>query len=358
VENKDENVPSTRVVSGILVLHFLLGCVKNSQIDGGISIATLQPGWYQVYFTDPVGSQAQSLRGGPDEALAEHIRAARLGVDIAMDSFNLWSLREALIAVHRKGIPVRVVVESDNLESSEVQDLVAAGIQVVEDNKSGLMHNKFAIIDRLEVWTGSMNLTLNGAYRSDNNLIRIRSPELAENYLVEFEEMFVDRQFGPGSPANTPLPNLNVEETQLEVYFSPEDGTIERLVELVGKAQEEILFLAYSFTDDDLAQAIITRAQAGVHIAGVLDESQAKGNIGGEYTHLLESGIEVRLDGNPRGMHHKVLIIDGRIVVTGSYNFSNNAKTRNDENTLILHNSEVAALFKEEFERVWTEGQD
>jgi phosphatidylserine/phosphatidylglycerophosphate/cardiolipin synthase-like enzyme len=70
---------------------------------------------------------------------------------------------------------------------------------------------------------------------------------------------------------------------------------------------------------------------------------------------LFENGIDVRLDGNPRGMHHKVILIDERIVITGSYNFSNNAKTRNDENTLIIHNPEMVALFREEFERVWEE---
>jgi phosphatidylserine/phosphatidylglycerophosphate/cardiolipin synthase-like enzyme len=52
-------------------------------------------------------------------------------------------------------------------------------------------------------------------------------------------------------------------------------------------------------------------------------------------------------------MHHKVIIIDKRIVVTGSYNFSSNARTRNDENTLILHSSEIAEIYVEEFDRVW-----
>jgi phosphatidylserine/phosphatidylglycerophosphate/cardiolipin synthase-like enzyme len=246
-----------------------------------------------------------------------------------------------------------VVVESDNLDSAEVQDLLEAGIPLVDDRSTGLMHNKFVIIDRQEVWSGSMNLTINGAYRSDNNLIRIRSAKLAQNYLVEFEEMFFDHQFGSASPANTPNPFLNVDGTRLEVYFSPDDGTIERLLELVQDAQDEILFMAFSFTDDDLAQAILNRAGEGIVVAGVFDKSQALSNTGGEYTHLLENGIDVRLDGNRYGMHHKVIIIDERIVVTGSYNFSNNAKTRNDENTLVIHDPEMAEFYREEFARVW-----
>jgi phosphatidylserine/phosphatidylglycerophosphate/cardiolipin synthase-like enzyme len=203
-----------------------------------------------------------------------------------------------------------------------------------------------------------MNLTLNGAYRSDNNLIQIRSAKLAHNYLVEFEEMFLDHQFGSASPANTPHPILNVGGTQLEVFFSPDDGTIERLIELIQDALDEILFMAFSFTDDDLAQAILDHASEGVVVGGVLDKSQALSNTGGEYTHLLENGIDVRLDGNQYGMHHKVIIIDKRIVVTGSYNFSNNARTRNDENTLIIHSPQISTLYRDEFERVWEIAQE
>ena len=351
----------------LVALFALVACGMGDQSDPGSSLEggqvdpisvpqeseTPQSDWYKVYFTDPDAPSAGTLRGGPDEALAKAIRQARLSVDVAMDSLNLWSMRDALIAAHHCGIEVRVVVESDNMDSEEIQELLDVGIPVVDDLGTGLMHNKFAIIDRLDVWTGSMNFTLNGSYRSDNNLIQIRSLQVAHNYQVEFEEMFLDHQFGSASPANTPNPILNVDGTQLEVYFSPDDGTIERLIELVQDAQDEILFMAFSFTDDDLAQAILDRASEGVVVAGVLDKSQALSNKGGEYTHLLENGINVRLDGNQYGMHHKVIIIDERIVVTGSYNFSNNAKTRNDENSLILHNQEISQLYLEEFDRIW-----
>ena len=78
-----------------------------------------------------------------------------------------------------------------------------------------------------------MKFTINGAYRSNNHLVRVRSAELAEDYLVEFEEMFIDLRFGAGSPANMPFPVFNLDGTQVEVYFSPDDGTINRLLELV-----------------------------------------------------------------------------------------------------------------------------
>lgn len=315
------------------------------------------PEWFQVYFTEPETPHADTLRGGPDAALAEAIDRARLSVDIAMDGLELWSLRDALLAAHRRGVVVRVVVESDNLTEEEVQALVESGIPAIGDRREGLMHNKFVIIDRQDVWTGSMNYTLNGSYRSNNNLIRVRSAELAEDYLAEFNEMFVEHRFGPGSPANTPFQVLKVDETRLEVFFSPDDGTIKRLIELVRDAKNEILFMAYSFTDEDLAQAMLERAESGVDVVGVLDESQAWANIGGVYELLLENGVDANLDGIEGSMHHKVIIIDGHIVVTGSYNFSNSAKTSNDENTLILHSPEIAALYKGEFERIYAQAK-
>lgn len=344
-------------LAGFLILFILLvGCETNPDSDSGLELLPEDPtgtgAWYQVYFSAPDSPSASTLRGGPDLHLAEAIYEARLSVDVAMDSLNLWSIRDALLDAHRRMVAVRVVIESEGLDSDEVQELIDAGIEVVDDRQSGLMHNKFAILDRREIWTGSMNLTVSGAYRSDNNLVSIESTQLAENYLVEFEEMFLDHQFGAGSPANTPLPVMDIESTRVEIYFSPEDSTMERVLELVQEAEESVGFMAYSFTDDDLAKAMIAAHKRGVEVEGVMDKAQALSNQGGEYLNMLEAGIDVLLDGNPKSMHHKVIIIDDEIVVTGSYNFSKSAKTRNDENTLILFDREIAGEFENELTRV------
>jgi phosphatidylserine/phosphatidylglycerophosphate/cardiolipin synthase-like enzyme len=313
--------------------------------------------WFSVYFTNPEDPGARSLRGGPDAALAAAIDDARLSVDVAIYDLDLWSVRDALIDAHRRGVAVRVVAESDNLDEREMESLVEEGIPVLGDRQEALMHHKFVVIDRLEVWTGSMNFTVNGAYRNDNNLVRIRSSRLAESYLVEFEEMFVDDLFGAASPADTPHQALQVEGTPIEVYFSPDDGTAARLLALIAGAQERVEFLAFSFTSDELAEALLGRALAGVEVAGVMEERQFHSNVGTEYGRLRSAGLDVHLDGNPDSMHHKVIIIDGEIVITGSYNFSASAENRNDENTLIIHDPAVAALFQAEFVQVLARAQ-
>jgi len=308
--------------------------------------------WYSVYFTDPDSPTADSFRGGPDTALSEAIRGARLSVDVAIYHLNLWSIRDALIAAHNAGVTVRVVVESDNMDEVEIQELRATGIEILGDRRESLMHNKFVVIDGSEVWTGSMNFTVNGAYRNNNNLIHISSSRLAENFINEFEEMFVHDMFGDHTVENIPHPSLTIDGTQIETFFSPDDGTAARIVELIEGAKESVSFLAFSFTSDEIANAIIARADAGVTVSGVFEESQYFSNTGTEYDHLADAGLNVRLDGNPRNMHHKIIIIDESIVILGSYNFSRSAEERNDENTLIIHNADLAAQYLGEFERV------
>jgi len=309
--------------------------------------------WFSLYFSDPDSPTAGSFRGGPDDALAQAIREARLSVDAAIYHLNLWSIRDALIAAHQSGVKVRVVMESDNMDEVEVQDLVAAGIDVLGDRRESLMHNKFVVIDGSQVWTGSLNFTINGAYYNDNHLVCIRSSRLAQNYSSEFEEMFERDFFGDNVLDNTPYPSLTLDGSQVETYFSPDDDTAARIVELIRAAQKEIHFLAYSFTSDEIGAALLERAAAGVQVSGVFEEGQYYSNTGTEFDRLAAAGLDVRLDGNPRNMHHKVILIDNQIVILGSYNFSRNAEEYNDENTLIIHNAEMAAQFLAEFERVW-----
>ena len=311
------------------------------------------PTWYSVYFTDPTAPHASSYRGGPDEDLANAIDQARLSVDAAIYDLNLWSIRDALIAAHRRGVSVRVVTESDNMDEQEVQDLKQAGIQALGDRHESLMHDKFVVIDRSEVWTGSMNLTTGGTYMDNNNLIRLQSFKLGEAYTHEFEQMFVDDHFSTDKTQQTPNPIVTINHSSIEVYFSPEDGVLQHILSTINAAKENISFLAYSFTSNELSAALIERQKAGVTVQGVFDKDQYHSNAGTEYDTLHNAGLDVWLDGNPRLMHNKVIIIDGQVVITGSYNFSNNAEHSNDENTLIIHNPDIAAKYLAEFQQIY-----
>lgn len=66
----------------------------------------------------------------------------------------------------------------------------------------------------------------------------------------------------------------------------------------------------------------------------------------------------MRQDGNPGFLHHKFIVVDERIVITGSMNYSTNAEESNDENVLVIDNAEIARLYLQEFERVWNLASD
>ncbi len=347
--------PKIRFLLLLALLAMLAACQPQPPSPAGgnppAASATVAADRIAVWFTHP--DQNSGLSGGLDAIVAEAIDSARVSVDAAFYDLNLWSIRDALIRAHRRGVQVRVVAESDHMTNDAFQALIAAGIPVVGDNRRALMHDKFIVIDRYEVWTGAMNYTLNGVYRNDNNLERILSRQIAEDYTAEFEEMFIQRRFGAESPANTPYPQVNLDNIAVEVYFSPEDHPLTHLMPLLEGAQKSIYFMAFNFTDDDLSQLLIAKAQQGVKVAGVFDERQAHTSKGHEYEHLKAAGLPVFLDANPYAMHHKVFIIDEEIVVFGSYNFTRSAETRNDENMLIVFDPLLASQFMQEFRRVY-----
>jgi len=314
-----------------------------------VSETTASSDWLAVYFTEPGNT---SLRGGPDSHLAAAIDAARVSVDAALYDLDLWSIRDALLAAHQRGVAVRLVVESDSLDRPELQALIAAGIPVLGDRRDSLMHDKFVVIDHGEVWTGSMNLTVNGAYRNDNNLLRVRSTQLAENYTHEFEEMYLQDLFSDASRRDdTPNPAITVNGVPIATAFSPDDGVQALLLATIDQATESVYLLAYALTADPISAALAAARDRGLTVAAVLDAGQV-GASGADYPFLLESGIPVRLDGNPSRMHHKVLILDGHIVVTGSYNFTRSAEERNDENVLVIDSRDLAAQYLAEFARI------
>lgn len=325
---------------------------QRGDLDLPSAETTLQQSWFEVYFTDPQAPNASTLRGGADAAIVEAIDAARYSVDVAIYRLDLWSVRDALIRAHRRGVRVRVVTESDNVLEPEIADLEAAGVPVLGDRREHLMHHKFIVIDGIEVWTGSMNLTIRGAYHNNNNLIRIRADRVAQDYAREFEEMFAEDRFGALSRADTPYPSVNLNGATIEVYFSPDDGVEVRLIDLIHQAQHAVDFMVFALTSDEIADAILARAKAGVQVRGVFETSQAYAT-GGEYERLHEAGLDVRLDDNRGSMHHKVFVIDGEVLISGSYNFTRSAEERNDENVLVVFHVGLAQEYLLEFENLF-----
>jgi len=323
--------------------------------SGGSSPPASGEGSIQVYFTTPKYPDTEAdHHGGLDETVAADIGKARSTVDVAAYQLDLEAVAQALIDAHKQGVQVRLVTDSDNVDEPAVRKLDRAGIPIVEDKREAIMHDKFIVLDHAIVWTGSWNLTVNCTYRNNNNAVRIVSKALADNYAAEFEEMFTDKAFGPGSPANTPHPRLTVGNIPMENYFAPEDHVADKIVTLLKGAKRSIRFMAFSFTDDRIGQVVRDKAKAGLAVQGVF-EARGSDTEYSEYGRMHRAGLDVLTDGNPYTMHHKVFILDDAMVLMGSFNFTQSANEANDENLLVVRDPAIAALYQAEFERVYAQ---
>jgi phosphatidylserine/phosphatidylglycerophosphate/cardiolipin synthase-like enzyme len=132
-------------------------------------------------------------------------------------------------------------------------------------------------------------------------------------------------------------------------YFSPKGGCQEALVRELKKARREILVQAYSFTADPLTYALVEAKKRGVHVEILLDRSNEQERYS-DLRIFLEQGLAPLIDASHAIAHNKVMIIDQKTLVTGSYNFTNQAEDENAENVLVIKgNAELIQAYRQHF---------
>jgi phosphatidylserine/phosphatidylglycerophosphate/cardiolipin synthase-like enzyme len=135
----------------------------------------------------------------------------------------------------------------------------------------------------------------------------------------------------------------------VEAYFSPKGGCQAAIVRELMKAKSEILVQAYSFTADPLTFALIEAKKQGVIVDIILDKS----NEIDRYSDLhffIENQMDVKIDHDHAIAHNKIIVIDKKVVITGSYNFTNQAEGENAENVVIIQgHPELIAAYRENF---------
>lgn len=203
----------------------------------------------------------------------------------------------------------------------------------VSEKGTGLMHNKFCIFDDF-VWTGSWNPSQEMTI--PNNVVFIQSKTLVKAYKAEFEELAAGTFHGGSS--NPGLVKFNGQ--LLEAYFCPEDDCQKHVLNVLENAQKSIHFMAYAFTDDKIGSLLAGKKRI-LDVRGVFDPRKNKYS---EYDKLKDISTVAKV-------HHKVFIVDGSIVITGSYNPTKSADERNDENLVIIRDAQIAQQFEKEFER-------
>ncbi|MBM7705040.1 phospholipase D-like domain-containing protein [Metabacillus iocasae] len=262
------------------------------------------------------------------------------------------------------------------------------------------MHNKFAIVDNKWVFTGSWNFTVTGLYGSEENMnqgildgnqqhvVETHSPELASIYETEFEEMWGSNTTTPNIEVsnfstrkidNTPH-NVTIGGKQVEVYFSTGDNAIGRMTELVKtEADKSAYFTIFAWSDQALVDELKYKWEGSyVDNEGTLTGFDVKGVFESSYwNQWWSASIEmtgrtasqtsasnpntrwanpapVYIDNENRKLHAKTMIIDADTnsdptVIVGSTNWSENGNNVNDENMLIIHDTDITNQFVQEF---------
>ena len=327
-----------------------------------------------AYFTGPVETsvatiqEAISVGADMNDTIAAYITRATETLDIAVYNINDQTIVNAINQAHDNGVAIRYLAHGPNLNAG--MDQFNDDIETFErpDDSGSGMHNKFVVIDRdLEdkafVLTGSTNFTTTSFTNNLNNLIIFQEQSLARGFTLEFEEMWGtsaleadadNGKFGDAKTFNTPVQYFSA-DIPVEVYFSPTDNTTYAIERTILSTDDEANFATLAFTRDDLRDALITVQDDFFTFArGVIEQTSDTGAE--EYVNLVAAGVDV-LDhaAIPGQMHHKYAIIDANdptadpLVLTGSHNWSNSAENINDENTVVVHDANIANQYFQEF---------
>lgn len=147
-------------------------------------------------------------------------------------------------------------------------------------------------------------------------------------------------------------------QATIQVGFSPEGSAREWVLNTIDGAQHSIDMMAYSFQAKDIVDALIHAQKRGVKVRAVIDKRRNQGKVSQKaIARAVENGIDVRIDGHYHIQHDKVMIVDGQIIETGSFNYTPTAEKVNSENILVLrHVPRVIKLYQQHFNIRWEYG--
>ncbi len=370
-----------RIFILIILVIQLLGLGFSSCTWNPIGEMNTEPEYIEYYFNSPNTTQYNGTDSLMDDGLIKIINNAQKTLDFAFYGFYHPAIIDAIISAHKRGVRCRHVGSITYKQSRHAGylALVENDIPSVSGNNPSIMHNKFLIADNRVVFTGTSNITTSGMEHNDNNAMIIYDRDVAADFTREFEQMF-NGKFGHSKTLTDNLNVFQVGDTRVEVYFSPHEAPITKFYKALQEATDNVYFMIFAFTKSEMGELMIQAAKRGVQVRGVLDRSQLTHSMHVEVFRLISAlqetngNLQIRMDGNENTyvygdwqggggrLHNKTMIVDAGTdhakVLTGSFNWSNNANFNNDEVLTIIHSQRAADLFVENWNHQWKNGDD
>jgi phosphatidylserine/phosphatidylglycerophosphate/cardiolipin synthase-like enzyme len=343
-----------------------------------------ESGRIQVFF----GPQAYGAPDDLETVIVDFIDEAEESLEIAVQELDNPNIAAAINRACRRRktsrpnrrLEVNVIVEADYLRErspAEGEDLgsyeanrelmtllLRGAVHFKLDFNASTFHQKFIVRDynrpKEAVLTGSTNFTRTGTGSNLNAVIVFHSAEVAKFYHDEFHQL---RQgiFGLRSPQGHKPPEIVIGDTQIFPLFAPDHNPELIIVNGILKTREDVHLAIFTFAGSTtIDDALIRIREQGVPVLGVLDRTQAAHEFS-PHPKLLESGAILRrhrvsrLPGfdHPGRLHHKSMVLERRVTITGSFNYTDDANRFNDENVFFIHNADIAEYFIAEIERIY-----
>ncbi len=311
----------------------------------------------EVYFNHPLAGLPQMDRPGEQvgelkERLLELIGSAERSLHAAIYAVRDPEVISQLGEACKRGVKLRIVTEREEY-NGQLESLSCLDLRL--DQNERLMHDKFAIIDGEIVWTSSANWTEGSFYFDANNALAIYDRDLAQAYRREFDQMFRSSQFGPQKEDNN-AEEFAVGGTEVEAYFPPGDSPRRTLLRLIGQAEERIDLAMFYYTDEAIHQALGSALVRGVRVRAIFDGRGFENFTISKMDELIGLGAGA-VDASPGLIHHKYAVIDHKMVVSGSANWTRSGMDYNDEDLVVIRSPEIAIHYEKNFEGLYEDAR-
>lgn len=267
------------------------------------------------------------------EQTLSFIHDSQYTLDICVYSISDEEIIKAIEKKAREGVHIRICTDNAyplNLKNGKI----------IYDS-TGLMHNKYMISDERLVWFGSTNLTPTSLEDHENNIIISDDIKLIETFQNHFNQcfsgLFKTERTGSGSPV---------------LKFSPEEDCFDFLLNELTKAQKTVYIAMFAFSDNRIAHYLKILSSKGLKIFILVDKDW---NLSSIYSDIDDMAryASVRMDVSEALLHEKFIIIDEKILLTGSYNYTASAQIRNDEFMFKSKDKTLVKRFTHHFLNLW-----
>lgn len=322
----------------------------------------LEKGDIKIYFSDLTTKLKpdRSCNSNMCKEILNNINNSNQTIDMAIYGYSkVPAIEEALKKAISRGVEIRLICDLDSKGENIYPDTKYL-INLIKNNitdknsaeANNIMHNKFYIFDKKVLITGSANLShtdMSGF--NSNSIVVVNSPAIAKIYTQEFEQMFGGKFHT--QKVSIENPEIKINNTSLKVYFSPQDkATRNAIIPIINNAKKYIYIPTFVLTDKMVVEALTNAHKRGVEIKIIIDALNASGKHS-KHQILRDAGIKVKTENYAGKMHSKSMIVDDQYTIIGSMNFSYSGENKNDENLIVIKDSEISKFYKEFFLYQW-----